>query len=147
MDVRESLRTLRQRTDVDPARVGIIGFCMGGFTALLAAAHTDIAVAVSYYGGGVVRPREGIGFTPFVDQLPRVTIPVLCFFGDQDAQIPLTDVEAIRQTLGASGAVHEIVIYPGAGHGFFCDVRAAYHPSSAADSWRRTLDWLQTTLK
>jgi carboxymethylenebutenolidase len=119
---------------------------MGGFTALLAAARTDVAVAISFYGGGVVSPREGIGFTPFVEELQRVTIPVLCFFGEQDTHIPPSDVDAIRRALDASGAAHEVVVYSGAGHAFFCDARSAYHPSSAADAWRRTLDWLRQVL-
>jgi carboxymethylenebutenolidase len=146
MDARASLGVLRRRADVDPARVGIIGFCMGGFTALLAAAHTDVAVAIAFYGGGVVRARQGIGFTPFVDDLRRVTMPVLCLFGDQDTQITMTDIDAIRDALDESEAAHDIVVYPGAGHAFFCDARAAYHPPSAADAWRRTLDWLHETL-
>ena len=35
----------------------------------------------------------------------------------------------------------EVVRYPEAGHGFHRDGSAAYHAESAADAWRRTLDW------
>ena len=35
----------------------------------------------------------------------------------------------------------EVVRYPEADHGFHCDVRASYHPASAADAWLRTLRW------
>lgn len=143
-DVTAALQELRRRQDVDGARVGIIGFCMGGYTSLLAACRTDVRTAISFYGGGVVRPREGIGFTPIVDELPRITAPVLCFFGDHDPQISADDIAAIRTALETSGARHEIVVYPGAVHAFFNDVRpAAYNPSATADAWRRTREWLR----
>jgi len=32
---------------------------------------------------------------------------------------------------------HEIIVYPAADHGFFCDQRATYHEASAKDAWER----------
>ena len=147
MDVRAALGAVRNRREVDPARVGIVGFCMGGYTSLLAACRTDVATAIAFYGGGVVRPRPGIGFTPIVNELPRVKVPVLCLFGEDDPQIPPEDITAIRKGLEASDAPHEIVVYPKAVHAFFNDARpAAYNPAAAADAWTRMLEWLRKVL-
>jgi len=38
------------------------------------------------------------------------------------------------------------VRYPGAEHGFHCDVRPSYDEAAAKDAWRRTLDWFQRQL-
>ena len=67
--------------------------------------------------------------------------PWLGLFGDEDASIPVEDVEQIRGALRATPVDTEVVRYADAKHGFHCDVRADYHPDAAADAWRRTLDW------
>jgi carboxymethylenebutenolidase len=147
MDVKAALAALRERADVDPARVAVIGFCMGGYTSMLAACRTDVAAAVVFYGGGIVRPRPGIGFTPIISEVPKIAVPVICFFGEDDPQIPPGDIAELRKGLDASGAPHDIVVYPGAVHAFFCDMRpAAYNPVAAADAWRRTREFLERTL-
>ena len=60
-------------------------------------------------------------------------------FGEQDASIPLTDVEAIRRGLPAA----TVFTYPGAGHGFSCDERQSFEPRSAALARERTLAFLR----
>jgi carboxymethylenebutenolidase len=62
---------------------------------------------------------------------------ILCLFGENDGYIPATDVAAIRKALEAAKVRHEVVVYPGVGHGFFCDVRGDYDAKSAADAWER----------
>ena len=147
MDIRAGLEHLRGRTDVDPARVGVVGFCMGGFGAFLAACRTDVATAVCFYGGGIARGRPGSGRTPLLDEAKRITTPVLCLFGEKDTAIPLEDVEAIRRRLEELGETHEVLVYPGAGHGFFCEERSSYDESAAKDAWRRTKEWLGQSLR
>ena len=41
-----------------------------------------------------------------------------------------------------AGVRHQLVVYPDAPHGFFCDERGTYRPGPAEDAWRRTLDLL-----
>jgi carboxymethylenebutenolidase len=62
---------------------------------------------------------------------------VLALFGGKDGMIPQTRVEQIRAALGEHGVKHEIVVYPDADHGFFCDKRATHHAASAKDAWER----------
>jgi carboxymethylenebutenolidase len=132
---------LRARVDVDPQRVGLVGFCMGGFTAFLGACRLAPAAAVSFYGGGIVRPRAQGRMRPLLDEADGIRAPILCLFGAEDQGIPLADVDTIRGRLDALRTPHEVVVYPGAGHGFFCDARPSYHADSARDAWKRTLDW------
>lgn len=104
--------------------VGVVGFCMGGSIAFLAATRLDgPKAAVCYYGGKIVA---------FADEKPRC--PTQMHFGALDQGIPLTDVETIKQKRPDC----EVFIYPDAGHGFHCDERASYHAPSAAQAWERT---------
>jgi carboxymethylenebutenolidase len=113
--------------------VAVVGFCMGGTVAFLAATRLDgLSAAVCYYGGRIAA---------FADEKPRC--PVQMHFGDQDQSIPLSDVETIKQKRPDC----EIHIYPGAGHGFHCDERGSFNEQSARTAWQRTMAFLQKDMK
>ncbi len=113
--------------------VGIVGFCLGGSVAYAAATKlTGLSAAIGYYGGAIVR---------FADDKPKV--PTQLHFGENDAGIPLTDVETIR----SKRPDVEIHVYPGAQHGFNCDERASYDKASADIAWPRSLDFFARHLK
>ena len=117
--------------DVGP--VGIIGFCVGGSIAFIAATRlTGLKAAIGYYGGAVVR---------FADETPKV--PTQLHFGERDTGIPLADVETIK----AKRPEVEVFIYPGAQHGFGCDERASYDKASADIAWPRSMDFFAKHLK
>ncbi len=145
-DLRVTHRHVVNRRDVDTARVASWGFCMGGWASVLAACHLPLAAAVSFYGGGLVHPRPGIGFTPLIDQLGSVGCPLLLVYGAKDSGIPPADVEAMRSRLASLGKDFEVEIYPEGGHGFFCEDRAAYHRADAEAAWARATAWLASTL-
>ncbi len=73
--------------------------------------------------------------------------PWLGLFGDQDASIPVDDVEQLREALRGAKVDTDIVRYADAGHGFHCDQRPDYRPEDAADAWRRALDWFASHLQ
>lgn len=113
--------------------VGIVGFCMGGSVAYLAAVRIpELSAAVAYYGGRIVR---------FADEKPAC--PVQMHFGDRDKSVPMADVEAIRQKRPDT----EVHVYAGAEHGFNCDQRASYDPDSASLAWQRTMAFFEANLK
>ena len=114
--------------------VAIIGFCMGGSVAFLAACRLNgLSAAVAYYGGQIAK---------FADEKPKV--PVMMHFGETDQAIPMTDVDAIKQKRGGDS---EIFVYPVAGHGFHCDERGSFHEPSAKTAWQRTMDFLKKHTK
>ena len=141
-DLNAALSFLDAHPRVDPSQVGIVGFCVGGFVSFLAACRIRVSAAVCFYGGGIVRPRPGMKIQPLLPEAPNIRCPVLGLFGGKDTGIPPADVDAIRERLSALGKTAEIVTYPDAGHGFFCDERPSYRPDDAADAWERTRDWL-----
>ncbi|MEP7027604.1 MAG: dienelactone hydrolase family protein [Candidatus Eisenbacteria bacterium] len=140
-DLAAAFAYARTDEEVDAWRVGLVGFCVGGFAAFLGACRLDPAATVSFYGGGIVRPRPGMRMEPVLEEAAAIDAPLLCLFGAEDGGIPPPDVAAIREGLEARAIGAEVVVYEGAKHGFFCDQRPAYHAEAAAAAWQRTLDW------
>ncbi len=109
--------------------VAIMGFCMGGTIAFLAASKLNgLSAAVGYYGGQIAKN---------VDSKPK--IPTLLHFGEKDASITMSDVDAIKQKRGGDC---EIYLYADAQHGFNCDERGSYNAPAAKLAWGRTLAFL-----
>jgi carboxymethylenebutenolidase len=122
--------------------VGILGFCMGGFYTLKAAATDRFDRAVSFYG--MVRPPgpwEGRGQGSPLDTAADVC-PTLAIFGSIDALTPAADIDALR--LAWAGREDcEIVVIEGADHAFVHDPdRPAHRPDDAAALWTRALAFL-----
>jgi len=108
-------------------KVGIVGYCMGGSVAFLAACNLDgLTCAVGYYGGAIAQNA---------DSKPKV--PTLLHFGDQDQSIPMSDVAIVKEKRPDC----EIHVYH-AGHGFSCDERASYNEAAHKEALGRTVAWL-----
>jgi carboxymethylenebutenolidase len=144
-DLQSVIAHLKTQNFVNGDRIGITGFCMGGTIAFLAACKfpTEIKAAVPFYGGNIASDAPTAPLT-FAGDLQA---PMLCFFGDKDPYIPLSQVHKIEDTLRALGKSFEVKVYPGAEHGFFCDDRASYHPQAAADAWEKTTGWFEKHLQ
>nr|WP_198372975.1 dienelactone hydrolase family protein [Roseomonas rosulenta] len=109
------------------AKRGIVGYCWGGTVAWHGATRTSAFSAASgWYGGGVAAAKNEVA-----------RCPVQLHFGETDASIPMTDVEAVR----AAQPGVEIHVYAGAGHGFACDERGSYSANDAALAQKRTLEF------
>jgi carboxymethylenebutenolidase len=136
-DVSATLGFLRARMDVIPDHIGCMGFCIGGHLAYLTAATSDVKATAAFYGGGIA--VFGLGApAPTVTRTPSIKGKIVCFFGGQDSAIPADQVATIRKALEDNHIRHEVVVYPDASHGFFCDQRGSYNPTAAADAWERT---------
>jgi carboxymethylenebutenolidase len=146
-DVSAALAYARGRPDVAPGAVGLVGFCVGGFAAFLGACRCAPAATVSFYGGGIARARPGFQLRPLIGEHGGIGAPILCVFGGEDKGIPPEDVETIRRALDTRPVPHDVIVYPGAPHAFFNDLRAAHHAEAARDAWSRTLDWLGRYLR
>jgi carboxymethylenebutenolidase len=122
MDVRAAVKSLQG----EGLKVCVVGYCLGGTLAWLAATRIDgLAASVPYYGGG-------IGAT--ATETPKC--PVLLHFGETDASIPPDHWEAVKKAHPGI-PMH---IYP-AGHGFACDERGSYHEASAKLARQRTMEF------
>jgi carboxymethylenebutenolidase len=144
-DVEATLQHLEAHGFALPT-VGIVGFCMGGSVAMLAASDHAFGAAVTFYGGGVSAGRFGI--PALADLAPQLKAPWLGLYGDRDQTIPVDDIETLREEAAKAEVPTSLVRYPDAGHAFHCDARPAnYHEPSAKDAWTRALDWFARYLQ
>jgi carboxymethylenebutenolidase len=125
---------------VTSAKVGAVGFCMGGgFVLVLAAQQGDkIGAAVPFYG---VLKEDYPDFS-------GLTAPLLGHFGEQDPMADPASVDALAQRIAAeSGVTPHFHQYP-AGHAFFNDENliGTYDADNAKLAWSRTLEFLRATL-
>ena len=127
-------------------KIGIVGYCVGGRIAYLAATScAGISAASVYYGGRILVPF-GDGSAP-IDLTSNITIPVMGNFGDDDTNPSPDDVKTIDAALTAAGVTHDFKSYPGAGHGFNCDDRGSYNAEAATDAFTRTLGFFDKNVK
>jgi carboxymethylenebutenolidase len=98
---------------VDPERIGLLGFSLGAYLALSASAiDSRIQAVVEFFGG---MPKEMKFFT-------RRLCPVLILHGEQDKTVPVEEAYHLQQTLEKKQIACEMQIYPGVGHGFSGEV-------------------------
>ncbi len=114
------------------AKRGIVGYCWGGTVAWWGAVRTkSFAASSCWYGGGIAGTRT---------EVPNC--PVQMHFGEKDASIPMSDVDAIR----AAQPGVEIFVYAGAQHGFGCDDRGSFSKPDAELAQARTLAFFKKHL-
>jgi carboxymethylenebutenolidase len=129
---------LRSQKNVDPKRVGSIGWCMGGGYSLdLALNDPKLKVAVINYGHLATDEAA----------LKKINAAILGIFGGQDRGIPVEDVNKFESQLKARGKTVEIHIFPDAGHGFENPSNERYRADDASQAWKFTVDFLAKYLK
>jgi len=146
-DIGAALAFLEADPRVDPARIGIIGHCQGGRTALVGlVTHPAFRAGVLYYGGRAFKALGGDGVAP-ADKVANIRCPVAGFFGNLDGNPSPEDVDRLSAIMDKAGVKHVFHRYDGAGHGFQDHTAPKrYHESSAKDAWARTLDFLRREL-
>ena len=135
-DAQATVTWLRARPDVS-GKIGVMGFCIGGHMTYLTAAETDVVAAASFYGGGIAAPKGPGGKPSPIHRTNKIKGRILCLFGGKDQMIDAGQVEQIKRALQEHSVRSDVIVYPNADHGFFCDQRATYDEASARDAWSR----------
>jgi carboxymethylenebutenolidase len=151
-DLSAAVDLLKRQPGMRGARVGTVGFCMGGTLVLDLAARRDDLVTVCYYGFVVSEGHASAKAAPApLDEASknRMTGPILGFWGDQDHDVNMADVGTFATELDRHGVAFEHTIYPGLGHGFMA--RSGLDPDhpayqKACESWTRALDFFRQHL-
>lgn len=127
-DVRGAVRHMKE----GGGRVGIVGFCMGGALAVLAAARVPEANAVvTWYGNP---PADALN-------VEQIHAPLQGHFALGDTFFPIAGVDSLEHRLNDAKVAHEFHRYD-ADHAFGNEGGASHDPEATADAWNRTLRFL-----
>ena len=126
-DLKAALTHLAGLPEVDPKRIGAIGFCMGGGFAIAWACTDNRLKAIAPFYGANPRPLDAV----------QRACPVVGSYPEKDFTAGAG--RALDKALDRHGIAHDIKIYPGAGHSVFNDRGRAYDQAAATDSWTRVL--------
>jgi carboxymethylenebutenolidase len=119
------------------ARVGVVGFGLGGALALAAASYIpELAACVPFYGIP----------TPDRADLSRIGCKVQAHFAREDKLISLSRVDELAEALTGFGVTNEVHRYQ-AQHGFMNEVRkATFSPYNSQHAWHRMMAFLKREL-
>lgn len=137
-EIRAAGDYLASLANVEPKKVGVIGFCMGGQLALYAGQEFPdrIAAVVDFYG---IHPNAPV-------DPERLRVPVLMHFATRDKSVPVGTARKFVKRGRAAGAKVEAHFYE-ADHAFFNDTRPeVFSPEHASTAWARTLAFLRLNL-
>jgi len=138
-DMKGAAQYLLSLDEVQPKKVGVLGFCMGGQLALYAATEfpEEIAAGVNFYG---IHPNAQIDPN-------KLRVPILAHFGKRDKTVPEESARALIRSIESRGKEIEAHFYD-ADHAFFNDTRPEVHNREAAAlAWQRTLQFLNKHLQ
>jgi carboxymethylenebutenolidase len=132
-------RWIVERPECSSKTYGVVGFCMGGGLAKLAATRDrNVSAAVSFYGGFIRKQLEW----------ENLNGPILLIAGENDKGVPPAGERALAEKLEGMGKQATAQIYANADHAFFNDTRPeVYNREAATDAWERTLDLFRTNVK
>jgi carboxymethylenebutenolidase len=130
-DLQSTLAFLKQLPGVDPQRLGVVGFCMGGGYALQLAVTEKGLKAASVFYGANPRPLEVVA----------QACPVVGSYPDKD--FTTQAARELDAALTSHEIAHDIKIYDNTQHSFFGRQRTPYEVEASKDSWQRMLAFFE----
>jgi carboxymethylenebutenolidase len=130
-DLKDALTHLSEQPGVDNARLGAVGYCMGGSFAIAWACTDDRLKAIAPYYAMNPRPIEAV----------NRLCPVVGSYPGNDFTTP--NGQKLDSELGRHQVARDIKIYPGVKHSFFNDTSRNYNEAAAMDSWGRVLSFFE----
>lgn len=140
---------LRRQPNVNPARIGVIGYCFGGAVALeMARLGEDLPAVVTFHG---------VLNTEHPAQKGKVKSRILVLTGADDPFVPKKQVDGFVKEMKAAGAKFKVISYRGAKHSFTnpaatetgqkFNIPLAYNPEVDKKSWAEAQKFLKSALK
>jgi carboxymethylenebutenolidase len=117
-------------------KVGVVGFCFGGWISnMMAVRIPDLAAVVPFYGG-----------QPSTEDVPKINAPLLLHYAGLDTRVNAgwPDYET---ALKANHKEYTAYIYPEVNHGFHNDTTPRYDRPAAELAWNRTVEFFSAKLK
>ena len=133
-----ALETVKAMPNVEPKKLGLMGFCVGGMlTLVVASRYPDLGAVVAFYPGG---------YDPKPEDVAKVNAPVLAFYGRRDQSIPMEQVDKIEKMFKAAGKDYTAKVYD-AGHAFINPAHGMGDERAAAEAWPLAVNFLKEKLR
>jgi len=133
-----ALNTVKAMPNVEPKKLGLMGFCVGGFMAwTVASRYPDLGAVVPFYGAG---------YDPTPEEVAKVNAPVLAIYGSRDQSVPKAQLEKIERMYKEAGKDITVKVYD-AGHAFINPSHGARNEKAAAEAWPLAVRFLKEHLK
>ncbi|WP_238924158.1 dienelactone hydrolase family protein [Achromobacter ruhlandii] len=134
-DIASTLTALRALPE-QQGGAGVLGYCLGGKLAYLAACRTDADVAIGYYG---------VGIEDSLEEAANLCGRLVLHIAEQDGFCPPPARQRILEALGGKANV-ELYVYPGMDHAFARTGGAHYDKPSALMAHQRSMAALQRVI-
>ena len=135
-DMQSAITVLRVRAEVENAKVGVLGFCLGGKLAYLSACRTDCDVAVGYYG---------VGIEAALNEAGHIRCRLTLHIAQKDQFCPPAAQAAIVQALSGHQGI-ALHVYPGVDHAFARNGGEHFDKASALMAHQRTIATLKAAI-
>ncbi|HEY8733623.1 MAG TPA: dienelactone hydrolase family protein [Puia sp.] len=117
-------------------KVGVVGFCFGGWVAnMMAVRNSDLSASVPFYGS-----------QPAKEDVPKIKAPPMLHYAGLDTHVN-EGWPAYELALKENKKEYIAFIYPDVNHGFHNDTTPRYDKAAAELAWKRTIDFFQEKLK
>lgn len=117
-------------------KIGVVGFCFGGYISnMMAVKLPDLKAAVPYYGR---QPSE--------EDVPKINAPLLLQYAGLDTRVN-EGWPAYEKALQKHNKKYEAHFYPEVNHGFHNNTTPRYDEAAAKLSWERTIAFFRENLK
>ena len=117
-------------------KVGVVGFCFGGWIAnMMAVRLPDLAAAVPFYGT-----------QPDAEDAAKIQAPLLLHYAALDNRVT-SGWPAYEAALKANNKRFTAYVYPNVNHGFHNDTTPRYDKAAAELAWQRTIEFFDEKLK
>jgi carboxymethylenebutenolidase len=116
-------------------KVGVVGFCFGGWISnMMAVRVPDLTAVVPFYGS-----------QPPVEEVPNIKAPLQLHYAEIDTNIN-NGWEAYEKALKDNGKEYTVHHYPGTNHGFHNDTTPRFDKGAAELAWKRAIDFFTKKL-
>lgn len=117
-------------------KIGVVGFCFGGWISnMMAVRVPELSAVVPFYGGQAP-----------VEEVPNINAPLLLQFAETDENVN-KGWPVYEEALKANEKEYTAHFYPNTHHGFHNDTTPRYDKEAADLAWKRTVDFFNQTLK
>ncbi|HEY9627103.1 MAG TPA: dienelactone hydrolase family protein [Coleofasciculaceae cyanobacterium] len=133
---------LKPESNIDPQKIGTMGFCIGGHLAFRAAFLSEVKAAVCCYPTGIHNGKLGRGIADTLSRMGEMRGELLLVFGSIDPHVPVEARETIVQGLQNAGVSYALSLYEGANHTFMRDDGDRFDPVATDRVWAEVTAFL-----